>query len=382
MDAILRSLAGISKLLSFPLFLGFFFANCVFAQTPSGSPARRTEKRSQELQPSELFELVSPSVFTVEALAQDGSVIAFGSGVAVAPNKVVTNVHVIEEGDSWRAKHADKTWVATVKFADREHDLCELEVDGLQVRGIPLRASSTLKVGEHVFAIGTPEGLEVTLSDGLISGVRDFDHSLAIQTTAAISKGSSGGGLFDSSGRLVGITTFLMTAGQSLNFALPADLIDSLTSHPYTKTRSLESHASLFQALVWTLAGHEFLRQKEPDQALNAFQQAIRVEPDFPGAWAGLGLAYEDLNEYLQALKAYEEAVRLQPNVAVYWYNLGLTYGRLQLINQAIHAYEQAVALKPDYCEPLARLGGFYGLRGDRAKVLEVYKRLTASGCA
>lgn len=130
-----------------------------------------------------------------------------------------------------------------------------------------------------------------------------------------------------------------------------------------------------------TLAGHEFLKQKKPDQAVNAFQQAIHAELDFPGAWAGLGLAYEDLNEDSQAAKAYEETVRLQPNVAVYWYSLGLTYGRLRLFHQAIHAYEQAVAIKPDYCEPLARLGGFYVLQGERAKVLDVYKKLRTSNC-
>jgi serine protease Do len=195
-------------------------------------------------------------VFTVKAIAKNGSVIAFGSGVAVASSKVVTNVHVIDEGDSWRVTQHDKAWAAKVKYADREHDLCELEVEGPHARGIPVRESSTLEVGERVFAIGTPVGLEVTLSDGLISGIRDFDHSRVIQTTAAISKGSSGGGLFDSSGRLLGITTFFVKEGQNLNFALPAELVASLDSHPFEKARKLEAEDPIFQALVWTLAGH------------------------------------------------------------------------------------------------------------------------------
>jgi hypothetical protein len=381
MGATSRSSVNVSRLTSCVLFLGFYFANCAFAQTPSGSPARRTEQRAPQLQPNELFKLVSPSVFTVESIAKDGSVTTLGSGVAVAPNRIVTNVHVIDDGDSWRVKQGNKSWSAIPVYADREHDLCELEVDGLHTKGIAVRGSSTLEIGERVYAIGTPQGLEVTLSDGLISGIRDFDHSRAIQTTAAISKGSSGGGLFDSGGRLVGITTFFVKEGQNLNFALPADIIDSLPSHPYAKTPAVESQDPLFQALVWTLAGHEFLKQKKTDQGLDAFQQAIRVEPDFPGAWAGLGLAYEDLNEDSQAAKAYEEAVRLQPNAPVYWYSLGLTYGRLSLFDQAAHAYEQAVALKPDYCEPLGRLGGFYVLQGERAKVLDVYKKLRASNC-
>lgn len=350
------------------------------AQNSSGATTKNGRDRPDQLTPTEIFKLVASSVFTVETVAKDGSVIAFGSGVAVASSKIVTNVHVIDQGDSWRVKQGDKSWAATVKYADREHDLCELEVDGLQIRGIPLRASSTLEVGERVFAIGSPEGLEVTLSDGLVSGIRDFDHNRVIQTTAAISKGSSGGGLFDSSGRLVGITAFLVKEGQNLNFALPAELIASLSSHPFERPRGSGDDPA-FQALVWAVAGHEFLSLKKPDQALNAFQQAVRIQPDFPGAWAGLGLAYEELGKDAEEAKAFEEAVRLQPDVAVYWYTLGLTYGRLRLLDQAFHAYEQAVALKPDYCDAQVRLGGFYALKGERAKVIATYKQLKKFGC-
>jgi len=360
---------------------GLSYAPATVAQDLGATTAEKRRDRSEQLSPKELFKLLSPSVFTVEAIAKDGSVIAFGSGVAVASSKVVTNVHVIDEGDSWRVKQGDKSWAATVKYADRDHDLCELEVEGLRVRGIPVRDSSTLEVGERVFAIGTPQGLEVTFSDGLVSGIRDFDHSRVIQTTAAISKGSSGGGLFDSSGRLVGITTFLLKEGQNLNFALPGELLASLGSHPFEKARKCEAEDPVFQALVWTLAGHEFLSLKKPDRALNAFQQAVRIQPDFPGAWAGLGLAYEELGKDVEEAKAFEEAVRLQPDSAVYWYTLGLTYGRLRLLDQVMHAYEQAVVLKPDYCEARYRLGGFYALKGERAKVIEAYKELKNFRC-
>jgi hypothetical protein len=82
-------------------------------------------------------------------------------------------------------------------------------------------------VGEKVFAIGNPRALEVTLSEGLISGLRGewADGSHVVQTTAPISPGSSGGGLFDAEGRLVGITTFQRRDSQNLNFALPSDWI-------------------------------------------------------------------------------------------------------------------------------------------------------------
>lgn len=82
-----------------------------------------------------------------------------------------------------------------------------------------------LRTGQKVYAIGAPQGLELSLSDGLVSSLRDIPGGTVIQTTAPISPGSSGGGLFDASGRLVGIMTFQHRYGQNLNFAVPADWI-------------------------------------------------------------------------------------------------------------------------------------------------------------
>ena len=84
-------------------------------------------------------------------------------------------------------------------------------------------------VGLEVIAIGNPQGLSNTVSTGIVSAVRRVDsHTTVIQTTAPISPGSSGGGLFDLQSRLIGITSFLHTGGQSLNFAYPARYIKPL----------------------------------------------------------------------------------------------------------------------------------------------------------
>jgi len=76
------------------------------------------------------------------------------------------------------------------------------------------------KVGERVFTLGSPLQLEGTLSEGVVSGLRTEDGTALVQTTAAISPGSSGGGLFDSGAKLIGITTFTLRNGQALNFAI------------------------------------------------------------------------------------------------------------------------------------------------------------------
>ncbi len=196
---------------------------CVHART-------RTQPGSQEHSAStrsaaDLFRLLSPSVFVVEALDEDGSVVAFGSGVVVASDEIETNTHVIDPGIAIRVRQGPKTWPAQIEHISLHSDLCLLRVDRLNVPFVTLRPSKTLLAGEQVYAIGAPEGLELTISSGLISGLRRFDGKQVIQTSAPISHGSSGGGLFDIRGNLVGITTSMLVTGQNLNFALPVDPI-------------------------------------------------------------------------------------------------------------------------------------------------------------
>ena len=87
-----------------------------------------------------------------------------------------------------------------------------------------------MQVGQKVYAIGSPQGLDLTLSDGMVSSLREGEDGTFIQTTAPISPGSSGGGLFNERGVLVGIVTFQMRSGQNLNFAIPADWIERMRS--------------------------------------------------------------------------------------------------------------------------------------------------------
>jgi len=180
----------------------------------------------------ELLKRLSPSVFVVEALNERGSVVAIGSAVAVAPGEVVTNKHVVEAGTAWRVRQGRKTWPATLIHFDMDHDLCQLKADGLKAPPVLVRTSSTLAVGERVYAIGAPKGLELTFSEGVISGLREYEQARLVQTSAAISPGSSGGGLFDAQGRLVGITTMFLKEGQNLNFALPGELVQALANAP------------------------------------------------------------------------------------------------------------------------------------------------------
>jgi hypothetical protein len=148
---------------------------------------------------------------------------SLGSAVAISQRLLLTNCHVVSGGQSTRLIQGEARIGATVVSADEHTDRCVLSADTDLIDFVGgIRDFKTLQVGEKVYTIGSPSGLERTLGDGIVSGLRTTESMRFIQTTAPISPGSSGGGLFDRAGNLIGITTFLFKEGQNLNFAIAA----------------------------------------------------------------------------------------------------------------------------------------------------------------
>ena len=173
----------------------------------------------------EIFSDVSRSIVRVVAADRLGQPRSLGSGVVIASGTVVTNCHVVARAATITARVGSDTYNASMMVADEELDLCSLSVPGLAAPVVEIGSVGSLRIGQRVYAIGSPFGLDLTMSEGIVSGLRDAPAGTVIQTTAAVSSGSSGGGLFNLSGQLVGIVTFQHRYGQNLNFAHPADWI-------------------------------------------------------------------------------------------------------------------------------------------------------------
>jgi S1-C subfamily serine protease len=189
-------------------------------------PARYS---SHDLQPKEVFAAAASSVYVLLAGPSSGAmekgVGALGSAVAVSETSAVTNCHLMR-GNPFIALIDDDTnqvFAAKVVGADERSDRCLLRVEGKLKAIAGVRPAAGLMVGERVYTIGNPSGLTKTLGEGLISGLRTSDGITYVQTSAPISKGSSGGALVDARGALVGVTTFLLKDAQSLNFAIAAE---------------------------------------------------------------------------------------------------------------------------------------------------------------
>jgi serine protease Do len=177
--------------------------------------------------PEQLFERLAPSVWTVETFDARKQPLGMGSAVVIGPGNLVTNCHVLAKASQVAVARDNVSYGATLEHPDPERDLCILKVRNFNAPPVAVGDIGKLKIGSRVYAIGSPRGLEQTISDGLLSGVRRSSSGdfTALQITVPISKGSSGGGLFDASGRLIGITTFQLRDAQNVNFALPASWI-------------------------------------------------------------------------------------------------------------------------------------------------------------
>ena len=188
--------------------------------------------RAPALTPAEVYAAVSPSVWRVVTYDVDGLPLAQGSAVVVGADTLVTNCHVLARSKRVAVRREKVSVDARLEKWDTQRDLCELRAIGLAAPAVRLAPTAGVIVGANVYAIGSPRGLELTMSAGLVSSLRKnaSGQVILVQTSASISGGSSGGGLFDDSGALVGLTTIGSVAAdtQNLNFAIPADWINDL----------------------------------------------------------------------------------------------------------------------------------------------------------
>lgn len=213
--------------------LSFIAAGCV-TTTPTQQPAESEPSsgqpqsemnNEQPLSRTTLIEQSLSNTLTLLAYDDSGDEITQGSGFFIDSGRVVTNAHVVAGASTVDILDIDGNRVATAKYAlhiDIENDLAVLPTAQFRKDGLPL-ATLPVQVGDDVWAFGAPLGLEGTTSTGIVSAFRDREGMELIQISAPISPGSSGGPVVNSNGEIVGIATMILTGGQNLNFAVPAN---------------------------------------------------------------------------------------------------------------------------------------------------------------
>ncbi|MDB5897322.1 MAG: hypothetical protein JWP22_4213 [Ramlibacter sp.] len=196
---------------------------------------------AQSTSPEDLYRNLSPSIWLVRAYDADGLAIRSGSAVVTSPETLLTNCHVLRQAKRITITNDNVQHGVRLQHIDVERDLCQITARNLSAPPVPIGNTDRLAVGQKVYALGNPLGIERTLSDGLISALHRTEAGrelFRIQTSAPISPGSSGGGLFDAQGRLIGITTSQRIDGQNINFAIPIDWLRDLAARSDAALRS------------------------------------------------------------------------------------------------------------------------------------------------
>lgn len=223
------------------------FANCVL---PVNVSAQKTVDK--KLTPREIAQQTLPSTVLLVMGNSDTEEVKSGSGFFVAEDIVVTNLHVIKEMTKGYAKIYGQEKIHEILGivgTDEKNDLALLKIKGIKGKALKLNADDSAAIGDEVFAVGNPKGLEGTFSQGIVSSIRKIGKFNLLQITASISSGSSGGAVLNDKGEVIGVAVGAIESGQSLNFAIPISLLRSLISNQ-KPIKSLESNVTIAENKV------------------------------------------------------------------------------------------------------------------------------------
>ena len=334
-----------------------------------------------------IIKRIAPSTVIVFTYDNKGEFLKLGSGFFISQNgDIITNYHVLQGASSAEVKTSDgKTYpIIYIVAEDEQSDIIRLSVNIPSQYVYPLSLSKTIpEVGERIIVYGSPLGLEKTVSDGIVSAIREVPgYGKLIQITAPISPGSSGSPVLNMKGGVIGIATFQMVEGQNLNFAIPSERIASLNLMEEEKTFTTEElfgqeskakkdsdyvYEALDKALYFTFIKEEYAK------ALPYWEITIEIEPVI--AYFSIGYCYAELGAYNKAIEAYKQVIRIKPDDAIVHCYLGIAYYKLDFYKDAIESYKQTIRIDSDYTEAYFRLGQVYFPLGRYKDAIEVCKQ-------
>ncbi len=332
-----------------------------------------------------------PTLSVVKVLANQGQgSIRQGSGVVVGPGLVATNAHVTSGALSVSVSSGSQIWQVLSRKDDLRRDLSVLVVPGLSLPVVPIVAT-TPTVGQTVIAIGFPAGQGPQPSAGKITGLWAYLGSEVLQSNTITAPGSSGGGLFDESGHLLGLTTFIFTNSSAIHFSVPARWILDLIDDPSAKSAD-EFLATDFQmpGFIDTLASNPanqpawdaftrawlksapgdpdawfaYANSLEPaleperiQERIEAYDRSLALRKDSPKVWNNLGASLQLVNRFQESEAAYRRALALSPRYGIAWLNLGALLLETRRAEEATEALTRGLDLVPDNAEGWEHLG-------------------------
>lgn len=335
-----------------------------------------------ELTADQIFDKVNNSVVVINAYDKAGNQYQ-GSGVVLSTNGlIITNYHVCSDANRIDIKHYSKEYKnAEIYLKDEAKDLLVLKIYSADFTPIHVSSSATLRSGQRIYAVGSPEGYENSISEGIISGFRFDEHgNKLVQMTAPITEGSSGGALLNSRGELIGLSVSGQHEG-NLYFAIPSDYIVSLAgsdnvtmaenkeevnyydegtlakeNQNYREaemyfTKHLEKFS--YDVKAYFSRGYSRTKLKEYRKAISDFDKAIEFDPDDAQSYFFRGNCHYSLMEYDESVADYSKAIELDPDYGEFYFNRGYAYYKLKMYNEAVADWDKCIAYNPDYAKEL-----------------------------
>lgn len=326
------------------------------------------------------------------------------SGFVVPPgNLVMTTAHGVGAARNLRVKLRDgRVFAARLGRLGNEHaDVALLELGEAKLPPVELAGIAGLESGDEVLAIGCPLGFEFSVTSGVVSSIRDSDLGYPlIQTDVPVNPGSSGGPLFDSRGRVVGIIKSSAAGRDRIHFALPADLATALLERVEQERRAyelfnqavlepkLEDKVALYRRVLALdpnrFEAHHNLalaleRLGKTAEAEAEYRSTLRVRPGYTPAALNLGALFYGEKRFAEAIAVYRLAASDDPRSDAVRSNLAEAYRAAGNRERARREFEAVLKQNPNYAPAHYGLGLLYDDdRGDRRRAVEHYRRYLA----
>jgi len=335
-----------------------------------------TRAFSQENLPN-LVRRVKPAVVAIVTYDEKGDALTTGSGFFIRPGQVVTNLHVMRGAYRSEVKTLEGKGrvfaIAGILAVDEEGDLALLSVATPPERPRSNELASGLpEEGEKIFVIGNPLKLEGSVSDGIVSAVREVPGvGKIIQITAPISHGNSGSPIFNLKGQVIGVVTVKVTNGQNINLAIAADRVRRLRPgklRPLSDLPEKEGRGDIAELLYRT--GLDSLWLGNYDNAVGYFENAVNRNPKRADAWIQVGYCKVKQGKTEEAIRAYQHALLLKPDAEEILNKLGDAYYYASRLPEAIATYKEATRLYPSGAEAYYNLALVYFETGNQKLAL------------
>lgn len=297
--------------------------------------------------PSTIFRNAKPSIVFIVGGDESGNPKVQGSGFIIGRDRIVTNHHVVAGTSTALAVFSDgaSSPVTSVVADSAAKDLIILGAATGQRPALPLGDELALQQGDPVYAIGAPRGLELTLTDGIVSAFRNMDDQFLIQSTAAIGHGSSGGPLLNREGKIVGITSALLSDTPGIYFSVGVGDLKRILRNPQLLVLDFSEWAKRnADGLSSSGPGNEaassiatrasqieqLIHNKKFDEARTAIQALEAEEPDTAITHRLIGEFDQKTGNADEALRELRVSVEKDPTdpLSQFYFAISLYYAR------------------------------------------------------